>query len=154
MSEVSFIATLFTSTVLAAAVSGFVAKKTNDKNMSLKYVTEERAKWREFIKASASKIYSGNYNKDENKETVITHLIISLNPLLTSGDSLDKEIRELLEKIEAGDNTPETRARFRYCVSTLLKYDWERSKNETRVWYRRLDEDTMKRKFLHQFYRD
>lgn len=146
--------TVVSTAVIAAAVTAIIGKMNNDKNQSLKYITEERAKWREFVKVSASKIYSGKYDKTkETQKSVITHLMLSLNPLkYTSDNKLDNRIRELLEEIESGNRRPEILKEFRYCIGTLLKHDWERSKNEAKPWYKQDLDDTIKRRFLHIFY--
>lgn len=146
--------TIITASVSATVIAAIINKISNDKNQSLKYITDERAKWREFVKISASKIYSGKYDLDkETEKGVITHLILSLNPLRNTSDNrLDNKIRELLEEIEKGKRTPEVLKEFRYCIGTLLKHDWERSKNEAKPWLKQDLNDTIKRKFLHTFY--
>ncbi|PIH59063.1 hypothetical protein [Paenibacillus sp. LK1] len=146
--------TIITASVSATVIAAIINKISNDKNQSLKYITDERAKWREFVKISASKIYSGKYDLDKETEAgVITHLILSLNPLrFTSDNRLDNRIRELLEEIEKGNRAQEVLKEFRYCIGTLLKHDWERSKNEARPWIKQDLNDTIKRRFLHKFY--
>ncbi|QWU14283.1 hypothetical protein SAMN04487895_101581 [Paenibacillus sophorae] len=143
----------FPVSLVTALFANLINKVSNDKNQSLKYITEERAKWREFVKISASKIYSGEYNEKETEKYTITHLILSLNPLqYTSDNNLDNRIRELLGMIERGNRKQEVLEEFRYCVGTLLKYDWERSKNEAKPWIKRELDDTLKRRFLHKYY--
>ncbi|GAV11420.1 hypothetical protein [Paenibacillus sp. NAIST15-1] len=121
----------FPASIVTAILASIFNKITNDKNQSLKYVTDERAKWRNFVKDSASKIYSREY-ENESKKVVITKLILSLNPLSKQGE-IDHTIILLIHKIEKGTSNEHTLEQLRFCISMLLKHDWERSKNET-MW--------------------
>ncbi|WP_124115352.1 hypothetical protein [Paenibacillus xylanexedens] len=143
--------TIFTATVSAAVIAAIINTLSNDKNQKLKYITEERAKWRADIKMSASKIYSGDFESKELK-TLTTHLMLSLNPLYNTDETLDRTIINLLKKIESGDRDEEVLRQFRTCIGILLKYDWERSKNEAIPWYRRPLDYTIKTKYLLHYY--
>ncbi len=125
---------------IIALVSGLISsnytKRISDKGNSLKYITEERAKWRAFVKDSAAMIYSKQF-KDSNERTVITKLRLSLNPKQDASSSIDQVALFLLNQIEKGEATDKTYEQFRNCISFLLKYDWERSKNETQGWIKK-----------------
>ncbi|MCM3173243.1 hypothetical protein [Paenibacillus sp. MER 99-2] len=147
--------TILTAVASSAAVSALItalfSKSNNDKNQSLKYVTEERGKWRQFIKESSSVIYSGNYKNEKEKVQLISQFILSLNPLNVKGNKLDLKIIELLKQIQDGDNSRKTLDNFRDCISILLKHDWERSKSEAGKSRRKIDEENLK-KVLGTFY--
>jgi len=137
----------------AAVVAAIINTLSNDKNQKLKYITEERAKWRADIKMNASRIYSGDYENGVLK-THTTHLMLSLNPLYNTDETLDRTIINLLKKIESGDRDEEVLRQFRTCIGILLKYDWERSKNEAIPWYRRPLDYTIKTRYLLHYYSD
>ncbi|KZE65052.1 hypothetical protein AV545_03780 [Paenibacillus jamilae] len=149
-----YISTILASSVFAstitALIANFITKKNNDKNLSLKYITEERAKWRQFVKVSASKIYSNKYESEYEKKQLIAHLIFSLNPLKVKGNLLDLKIISLLEIIESGDDNELILKEFRDCIGILLKHDWERSKDEAGTT-NKID-DTVLEKILGDFY--
>ncbi|KAF6630603.1 hypothetical protein H6F38_14345 [Paenibacillus sp. EKM208P] len=128
----------FPASILTAILASIFNKFTNDKNQSLKYITEERAKWREFVRDSVSKICASNYG-EESRKAVITRLKLSLNPLDGKRNFLDVNILDILNKILDYKSTPDDLKELSYLVGLLLKYDWERSKNETKSilkrWY-------------------
>ncbi|WP_339193856.1 hypothetical protein MKY95_19005 [Paenibacillus sp. FSL P4-0176] len=148
----SLLDTIVTASISAAVIAALINAFSNDKNQTLKYITEERAKWRADIKSNASKIYSGEYKTEKELTALTTHLMLSLNPLNNTDDTLDREIINLLKKIELGKRDPKDLSDFRSYIGTLLKYDWERSKNEARPWYRRDLDYTVKTRYLIDFY--
>ncbi|APB76459.1 hypothetical protein PPYC2_16475 [Paenibacillus polymyxa] len=123
--------------LLTAFIANYVLVKNNNKNQSLKYITEERAKWRDFVKSSASKIYSGNF-QDVSKKEVISKFKLSLNPLNEKDHSLDNTLSFLLTEIEGNTTNPEIYKAFIHCTSLLLKHDWERSKIEAFPFYKKV----------------
>lgn len=137
--------------VVAAIISAIVSLANNNKTMSLKYITEERAAWRKEIKGTVSKLYSGNYNPDELKE-LITLLILNLNPLIEGQNNLDRHIIYILKKIEDGDNSMSTLEDLRESIGLLLKHDWERSKNETKGFFTKEPDDYIKARTLQKYY--
>ncbi|WP_210109883.1 hypothetical protein [Paenibacillus sp. 1295] len=58
MSIGAFILAILSSSFLAAVATGYVNNRINNKNVSLKYITEERAIWRKNIKETMSKLYA------------------------------------------------------------------------------------------------
>ncbi|WP_145939578.1 hypothetical protein [Paenibacillus glacialis] len=151
--EAAIITTFLTSTVIATLISSYVAKISNDKNMSLKYITEERSVWRKVMRETTSKICSGKYDGDDLKE-LATMVMVSLNPLVEKGNKLDLYIIKLLKEIEKGDPDKQILDEFRDCVSVLLKHDWERSKNETKTLLFRDPESYIKKRTLGKFYEE
>ncbi|EGL19821.1 MULTISPECIES: hypothetical protein [unclassified Paenibacillus] len=127
--------------IITSIITNYIIKKNNDKTLFLRYVTEERAKWRDFIKNSTSIIYSKDY-KNENKKAVITKLILNLNPQKSSAGIIDDTIIKLLGKIEGGLSDDLTLKQLRFCVSMLLKHDWERAKIESKGGLREQKEES------------
>jgi hypothetical protein len=136
---ISIVALAFGTSIITTFFANLFNMRANSKNQALKYITEERAKWRKFIKESAAIIYSNKYTDDKKK--VISEFILSLNPSKID-NILDNKICDILELIELEDNPSQpTLADFLYCVSVLLKHDWERSKDEAKTTH----EDRAKR---------
>ncbi|MGG4481237.1 hypothetical protein [Paenibacillus illinoisensis] len=155
--DATVLAAILSSSVIAAIISGVVAKRTNDKNMSLKYITEERANWRKTIKENTALLYSQIYSKDQDEGKIrelITHLIVSLNPSENEDNNkLDIEIKNTLVAIEKGERDYKKLEHLRDCISVLMKHDWERSKNETKGFGDKKSEDDIKQQTLgEKFY--
>lgn len=131
----NFIEKLFSVQVLIAligssVVAALVGKFNNDRNLKLKYITEERSKWRERVKEHSSKIISKSFDSNEKLIESITWLQLSLNP----NDDNEKQIISCLERIKQDPNNDDERNLLRKMVSQLLKHDWERAKKEARVF--------------------
>ncbi|KJB84714.1 hypothetical protein AZ66_29240 [Paenibacillus sp. E194] len=148
----SSIITFISSAAFAAIVSGIVATRTNNKNMALKYITEERATWRKNVKEIAAKIYSQNIDNKQQLKELTAQLILNLNPLDEQDNTLDKKIIELLKTIEKGDPSQRVLDDFRDCVGILLKHDWERSKDEAKSFINKEDSTKLKRRTLGNYY--
>lgn len=71
---------------LGAFITAMISKKNNDNNNALKYITEERQKWREEIRRIAEELY----DNDSNYEQIKAKLQVRLNPI----DNYDNEIIE------------------------------------------------------------
>ncbi|MEK5585465.1 hypothetical protein MKZ21_24805 [Paenibacillus sp. FSL P2-0536] len=140
--------------VIAAIISAIVSRSNNNKTMSLKYITEERAAWRKEIKETVSVLYSGKYEGDERPtlKKLTTLLILNLNPLQEKENTLDLHIIELLKAIESGDDSMTTLEDLRDSVGILLKHDWERSKNETKSFLTRLPKKEYEKRVLGKYY--
>ncbi|WP_063562941.1 hypothetical protein [Paenibacillus sp. O199] len=154
--DATVLTAILSSSVIAAIISGIVAKKTNDKNMSLKYITEERANWRKTVKENTALLYNQIYSKDQDEGRIrelITHLIVSLNPSKDEESKLDIEIKNTLVAIEEGNRDYKMLEHLRNCISILMKHDWERSKNETKGFGDKKSEDDIKQQTLgEEFY--
>ncbi|OMC74243.1 hypothetical protein BK125_20805 [Paenibacillus odorifer] len=142
--------------VVAAIISAIVSRSNNNKTMSLKYITEERANWRKTIKENVSELYALALNPNEKSEVriseLVTFLIISLNPSKKATNKLDNRIASLLVDIEKGQRDKDTLYELRYCISVLMKHDWERSKNETRGILNKYSDEHIKSKTLDEYY--
>lgn len=118
---------LLSSAVIAALVSGVVAIITNIRNSKLKYITEERQKWRENMRNVVPKILSSIDWKE--RKFLLEQLRLGLNPRDTEDQEIIKIIDESLKsypyEISKSDN-----GKFRNLIQNLLKYEWEKAKYE------------------------
>ncbi|WP_289136334.1 hypothetical protein [uncultured Brevibacillus sp.] len=120
-------------TVLGSLITAIIAKVNNDKNLSLKYVTEERTKWRLKIKELTSELYSMKIVTEEDKnkfDRLSAELKLNLNPY---PNDKDKEIAHQLRLIGINPNDKTHRENFLMHVAYMLKHDWQRSKKEAGV---------------------
>lgn len=119
--------TLLSSAVIAAIVSGTIAIITNIRNSKLKYITEERQKWRENIRNIVPKIMSTN--SCEEKKNLLEQLRLGLNPQDTEDqiiiEIIDDSLKEYPYEISTNNNI-----KFRNLIQNLLKYEWEKAKYE------------------------
>lgn len=120
-------------TLTSSLIVGLVTKAVNDKNQRLKYVTEERAKWRNAVKKKAAKIYASE--NDSNIQALIAELQMNLNPYPENEDST---IIHYLKLIEQYPKDKEWKEQFILHISYMLKHDWERSKRETGTWFEKI----------------
>lgn len=123
----------------ASIVTAVVSKRNNDRNLRLKYITEERGKWRENVKENVVSIYSGELNGEASRcELVkrVAKLQLSLNP----NDVEDQKIVECLRRLTVDPTDPYARKTLVSLTEQLLKHDWERAKCEagTHLFRRRL----------------
>lgn len=122
-------------TLLVSLFSGFagslitasITKSINEKNQKLKYVTEERQKWRAEIREETTKLAKNLFYNESNNESELERIKaffkIRLNPI----DDYDKDIIKKLENINR-----DTINDFVLKISCLLKHDWERAKKEAK----------------------
>jgi len=147
---------ILSSSVLTALITAIVSKRIQDKSNKLKYVTGERQKWREELRAAAvalRRIGNNERERDEEKgrdkkkekekerddaneiifKTVAeakTFFQVRLNPK-------DPEDIKLLSLIEKQKGTREEKIsaenldKLSETIACLLKHDWERVKQET-----------------------
>lgn len=125
---------VLTSTVVAAVISILANVYNARRAESLKYITEERQKWREEIRKIAEDII--DCPRDEIKKH-LTRLKVRIN----SNGKIDKKsymedghIWQLIENLENSSLTvSEYEKQKDYLIDTLsllLKFDWERQKRE------------------------
>lgn len=119
--------------VFTALITAYFTKKSNDKNASLKYVTEERQKWRNRIKEIASEIYINKLITDEDKtkfNKLSAEFRLNMNPYPLDQDN---DIVHKLQLIEINPNDKQHREEFVRHVAYMLKHDWQRSKVEAGI---------------------
>ena len=128
----SLLPEIFTG-VAAALVTAWFTKSSDDKKNSLKFITDERRKWREEIRLRSEKIVETveNLKKDSANSENLTELKksraffeIRLNPI-------DKEDQAILQTLKDMVNGQYDKLEdFQGRIALLLKHDWERSKTE------------------------
>ena len=125
---------ILTSTVIAAAISLLANVYTSRRTANLKYITEERQKWREEIRKIAEDIV--DCPRDEIKKHLTKLKVrINANGKLKKGSYYeDSHIWKLIHDIENSNICNECfegkKEILINSLSLLLKYDWERQKRE------------------------
>jgi len=104
-------------------VGAILQKRSNDKNNTLKYVTEERQKWRERLRELIPIILHSKEEELVNKS--ISEIKLRLNP----NDHYDLEIVNFLKN----RTSEEDKCKIELAFADLLKHDWERAKLESSV---------------------
>lgn len=132
MSFTGFITLILSSGVVAAIVSYLSTQHINIRSHKVKYITEERQRWRHDIKQSIAEFCS---TEDQVKRSELkTFITLSLNPC----DKEDQKIVACLNVLLEGRND-EKLQELEKIVAFLLKHDWERAKNEVGMEYKKVD---------------
>lgn len=129
---------ILASTVIAALITTIANMYTSKRTGNLKYITEERQKWREEIRKIAEDIEECPRNQIKKQ---LTRLKVRINAngkiaLLNNDLSYfeDGHIWYLIEKLEDPclDFTKyeEEKGNLINTLSLLLKFDWERQKRD------------------------
>jgi hypothetical protein len=141
MTLVDIIASLLTSSVVAAIVGGFVAMRTSERQIEIQNVTQERAKWRDKIRANTRGICQAIELNDHAKIKEFRLIFaVNLNPI----DYEDNEIiaiidrLEKIEELKAGEESSVIMQELSVRIALLLKHDWERAKFEAKAWWKRI----------------
>lgn len=83
------LATVLTSGVLAAVVSGLVALRNSERKIVIENITQERTKWRDKIREKNLQAQEAFQSKEYRKiKTIGSELRLLLNPV----DPLDQDI--------------------------------------------------------------
>jgi hypothetical protein len=120
-------------------ISAYFVFYQKDKGNQLKFITSERQKWTEKIRELSVEFLTGVYVNNELKQlnnqelrNIRQQVAVRLNP----DDLDDKSILKLMDcYIENNCNISRKRIAELLIVSfsSLLKHDWERVKNETKM---------------------
>ncbi|KXY36863.1 hypothetical protein NST86_28810 [Bacillus sp. FSL L8-0199] len=120
------------STVLSAVITMLYTKFFNEKNHQVKYIIEERQKWRNEIRDKLVDICT---TKDlATVDKCRTFIRLRLNP----NDVEDIKIINCMDniyecmKVGSEENYLSYQEQLKYLGSILLKHDWERVKRETK----------------------
>ena len=114
--------------VVAVAVTAVVTWLIAQRQITAKYVTGERAKWRETIRKQALVAHDAILREDT---TTIGRLQSKFRALLNPFDQHDRAILDCLT-VGLSRQDPEKQANeFARRISLLLKHDWERAKLES-----------------------
>ncbi len=128
-------AVILGSTVVAAFVTAIFTRKSYEDSVSLKYITEERASWREKVKELVSELSEAVHLPTLNRERIkkvrkiSSYLKLSLNP--NPKEILDSKIIKCLEQLCIDPRYSKVKE-IEKLTSLLLKYDWERAKREAK----------------------
>lgn len=127
---------IFSSTVIVALITGIFSFISSKKQDALQYITAERKIWREEIRDIAKRI--SNADK-KNMKKILVELKVRLNPYgqyYSKEYSNDYHIWEVIHKLENKDTCDDCYHKLRDLLvdylALLLKYDWERSKDEAK----------------------
>lgn len=133
---------LFTSTVVSAIVTALVGYFSSRRANMLKFITEERKKWRDEMRVIAEKI---ERSKRDNIGKVLTKVKVRINAYgSTSLTDYQKDghiwklIRDLEEETISNEQFNRNKKLLIDYISLLLKADWERSKKEVRGTFRKV----------------
>jgi len=132
--DLKIIIAIIGSSVLAALVTAMFSRVHQSRSITVRYVTEEREKWRESLKLAMSEL-SGFVNLPDSDESKLknirktsTYIKLCLNPN-------PKHLADVtaLSKIEELCHSPsyETFNIIEKEIQSILKHDWERVKFET-----------------------
>lgn len=121
--------TVLSSAVLAALIAALVSLRTNERTLSLQYITGERAKWRDKIREKAVTVFDAAAKEDAE---AIRRCRFEFSHLLHLGDPPDDEIIQNLETLESHPDDESALDDFRVRISLLLKFEWDRAKLEAK----------------------
>ena len=131
--ETSQIITLISGAGIGAILSAILVFVNNSKRNQLDYITKERSEWRKSIKLIIVDLLDG-----KNRKSAVSRLKSQINPY--GFDMNVKYIHEYYMKdghiwdlLSDFDYSEEKSQKLSQYLELLLKYDWERSKNEVRI---------------------
>lgn len=131
--------------VVGVFFTAFIALRNNNKNLLIKTVTEERAKWRSELRntcAEFSKLVyeQANDTSARNKPRIIelkAHIKLRTNPSDKPKHKLDqdilKELQEIVNELDTEYDKNEIikkLIKLESNVQLLLKQEWDKSKGE------------------------
>jgi len=128
--ETSQIITLISGAGIGAILSAILVFANNSKRNQLDYITKERSEWRKSLKLIIVDLLDG-----KNRKSAVSRLKSQINPY--GFDTNVKYINEYYMKdghiwdlLSDFDYSEEKSQKLSQYLELLLKYDWERSKNE------------------------
>lgn len=129
--ESNVLATVLTSSVVAGVISSLVAYFQFHKNNKLVYITNERKAWRSDIRRIAEEIEAATGYEDIRKPLVELKVRINAYGKNTDDVKKDSHIWKVIERLQKqNDDFDEAKQLLILYLSTLLKMDWERGKEE------------------------
>ena len=134
----SGISILLGSAVVSTIITTIFNQYNNRKNNTLKYITEERKKWRDTIRLISEKIQACEFSGQDEKniEKYLVELELNIN---SCGWGNKKDIKEdayiwdeinQVKKVDNEGDFKKHKELLIYYISIMLKEDWDRSKNE------------------------
>lgn len=110
--------------VVVAIITGLYLQRRGKKQIMTESITRERREYREKMRELTVAFVS---ETDKTlKEDIRNEILLRLNPY----DDADKKRIELMNELIADPDCEERKNQFLYSMQCLLKYDWERSKEE------------------------
>ncbi|MBC2850312.1 hypothetical protein H5J22_02495 [Cetobacterium sp. 8H] len=120
----------------SAVLAGLIVYFQTNRDNKLKYITEERKNWRERIKKLISELISllKNYDSDKNDKKEIDRILVELRLNLNPLDKEDIKIIQTLDEIEISLEKLDNKKLNILVeqVQFLLKFEWEKAKNEAK----------------------
>ena len=131
--ETSQIITLISGAGLGAILSAILVFVNNSKRNQLDYITKERSEWRKSLKLIIVDLLDG-----KNRKSAVSRLKSQINPYgfdmnvkyINEYYMKDGHIWDLLSDFDYSEEKSQKLSQY---LELLLKYDWERSKNEVRI---------------------
>lgn len=133
--------------VIGVVFTAFVALRNNSKNLFVKSVTDERAKWRSELRDASAQFISLVYEQAGDRSSDHLGKIIALktqiklrtNPSQENKHELDKninlklkEIVDLIDKNVDKEKVALELACLEINIQKLLKQEWDKSKREAK----------------------
>lgn len=123
--------TVLSATVIAAIVSAWFSYVGSRKEHQLKYITDDRKQWRTEIRRIASELQNVT---GEDESRLFEDLGMYINPYGIETENVMKDGHiwrqiEIIKQCEDEDMEGH-KSRLKLFLMLLLKYDWERSKEE------------------------
>lgn len=125
-------AIVLSSGVVAGLLAGLVTLRSGERKIQIENITQERAKWREKIRANALLVHKAAEKGDLQAldESRLAFQLL-LNPFDAEDVAIIDSITALTQTRDPGPRLPEFAGRLSY----LLKHDWERAKAEAKPWF-------------------
>lgn len=133
---VQIITLVLSSSLLSSFITALMTKHNNDKNIKIKTITDERKIWRDKIRDLTKEVNNRYY---QNNFHDILYIICEFETRLNPKDKEDRKILNILYLLSElqTDNTVLINE-FNKRVSFLLKHDWERVKNEVKLFSKKV----------------
>lgn len=132
----NMIALILTSTVVSSIITALVGYFASRRENMLKYIVEERKKWRDEMRVIAEDAAQAKYYNIGKELTRIKVRINAYGSVCHEDYQKDGHIWRVIEDLEHGADRKEDFDKNRKLlidyISLLLKADWERSKQEVK----------------------
>ena len=120
---------IFASGTVAALITMFVTWRIAAKRIVIENITQERAKWREKVRARALLVHDAMIKRNGE---YLDRYRSEFRALLNPQDCEDKGIIQCIELPPNGGEL-ERAEEFAERIALLLKHDWERAKHEAKT---------------------
>ena len=121
---------IFASGMVAALITAFITWLIAAKRIFIENITQERAKWREKVRAGALLVHDAMIER--KKEDLDRHRN-EFRALLNPFDCEDMDILQCIKLPQQGDELV-LAEEFSDRIARLLKHDWDRAKLEAKYF--------------------